>query len=358
VTTLALPSPDAAAQATQTPYREVSGAPVTVNGTYTPLVGTFVGADAIEDILWYAPGSGAESLWRGTGSPEAPFTKVPVPAVNGTYRPIVGDFSADGADDVLWYGPGTAPDTLWNFTPTGLTTRRASVNGTFTPIVLPNATLPDSIFWYAPGTATDWLWVFALGGGSQTSAAYTVNSRFTPIAGDFGDDSLGDLLWYAPGSGVDVLWTRTSAAARSSFAASSQTVDGTYAPIVGDFGASSPAYADATSDIAWLTSAGTDQLWDRTFGSWQKGPVSIAGPKAVRIGRPGSDALVSWAGAGADTVWRYTQASGFTTRSTGLPKLANDAQPIVGRFGASAEEAVLWYRPGTGAERYWVTETA
>jgi hypothetical protein len=348
----------AEAQATQTPYREVSGARVTVNGTYTPLVGTFVGADAIEDILWYAPGSGAESLWRATGSPEAPFTKVPVPAVNGTYVPIVGDFSGDGNDDVLWYGPGTAPDTLWNFTPSGLTTRRVSVNGTFTPIVLPNATQPDSIFWYAPGTATDWLWVFALGGGSQTSAAYAVNSRFTPIAGDFGDDSLGDLLWYSPGSGADVLWTRTSTSAANSFTASAQRIDGTYTPVVGDFGASSPAYVDASSDIVWLTDAGSDQLWDRTHSTWQKTSVSIAGPKAARIGRPGTDTIISWGGGGSDTVWRATEAAGFTTRSTGLPKLASDARPIVGRFGATADEAVLWYRPGAGTERYWVPQQA
>lgn len=348
----------AEAQATQTPYREVSGAPVAVNGSYTPLVGTFAGADSIEDILWYAPGSGAESLWRGTGSPDAPFAKVPVAPVNGTYLPIVGDFSGDGNEDVLWYGPGTAPDTLWNFTPSGITTRRVTVNGTFTPIVLPNATRPDSIFWYAPGTATDWLWVFPDGGGSQSSAAYVVNSQFTPIAGDFGDDSLGDLLWYAPGSGADVLWTRTSTSAAGSFSASAQTINGTYTPLVGDFGASSPAYADASSDIAWLTDAGPDQLWDRTHSAWQKGPVSVAGPKAARIGRPGSDTVISWGGGGSDTVWRSTEAVGFTTRSTGLPKLANDARPIVGRFTGTADEAVLWYRPGAGAERYWVPQQA
>ncbi len=343
-----------AAQASQPEYAELTGAAVNVNGTYTPLVGNFVGNDDADDILWYAPGSGPETLWRGTADVTEPFAKVAVSAVNGTYVPIVGDFSGDLHDDVLWYGPGSAPDTLWNFTDAGLITRRVTINGTFTPIVLPNAAYPDSIFWYAPGTATDWLWVFEVGGGSHTSAPYVVNSRFTPIAGDFGDDSLGDLLWYAPGTGGDVLWTRTAAVAAGSFAATPLAVNGTYSPVVGDFGTGSSVYADSTADIAWLTETGTDQLWNRTGGSWSKGSATIPGPKAVRVPRPGSDRLITWGGSAADRTWQYLPSSGFSTRSTGLGKLASDVRPIVGRFGAGADEAVLWYRPGAGAERFWL----
>ena len=40
----------------------------------------------------------------------ATFLKVSVPMVNGSYVPVVGDFSADGFDDIIWYGRGTAPD--------------------------------------------------------------------------------------------------------------------------------------------------------------------------------------------------------------------------------------------------------
>ncbi len=343
-----------AAQVSQPEYAEVTGSAVNVNGTYTPLVGNFTGNDDADDILWYAPGSGPETLWRGTVDVTEPFAKVPVPAVNGTYVPIVGDFSGDAHEDVLWYGPGSAPDTLWNFTGGGLITRRVTINGTFTPIVLPNVTYPDSIFWYAPGTATDWLWVFEFGGGSHTSAPYVVNSRFTPIAGDFGDDSLGDLLWYAPGAAGDVLWTRTSTAAAGSFAPTSLAVNGTYLPLVGDFGSGSSAYADSTADIVWLTETGTDQLWNRTGGAWSKDAVTIPGPKAVRLPRPGSDRLITWGGTAADKTWQYVTSSGFSTRSTGLAKVAADARPIVGRFGTGADEAVLWYRPGAGAERLWL----
>ena len=156
------PGSPAGGQAVQPPFEEFT-AGYAVNGTYRPIVGRFSGPDGREDILWYAPGSTPESLWQATASRTARFTKVPVPSVNGTYVPIVGDFSSDGYDDIIWYGPGSAPDTLWNFTSSGLTTRALSINGTFTPLVLPNLTLPDSVLWYAPGTATDWLWAFEPG---------------------------------------------------------------------------------------------------------------------------------------------------------------------------------------------------
>jgi hypothetical protein len=39
-------------------------------------------------------------------------TAVPV-TVNGTYTPFSGDFNGDGFDDVFWYGPGGGRDSLW-----------------------------------------------------------------------------------------------------------------------------------------------------------------------------------------------------------------------------------------------------
>jgi hypothetical protein len=347
------PTAPAGAQAVQPSYAELTGGAVNVNGTFTPLVGNFVGSDDTDDILWYAPGSAPETLWRGTGNASSPFAKSTAPSVSGSYVPIVGDFSRDTRDDILWYSPGPGPDTLWNFTPTGLVVRQLTINGTFTPIVIPNNGYPDNIFWYAPGAAADWLWVFDFGGGSQTAARYDVNARYTPVVGDFGDDSLGDILWYAPGPGRDVLWKRFSLGAASSFTSTPITINGTYQPLVGDFGPSSPVYADSTSDIAWLSDTTTDQLWANTSGTWTKGTTSIPGPKTVRVPRPGTDRIITWGAAGADRIWQYLP-SGYSTRATSLAKVAGDARPIVGRFGATGDGAVLWYRPGSGAERLWL----
>ena len=345
--------PPAAGQMAAPPFEEIATG-LSVNGRYTPLVGRFTGLDNREDILWYAPGSGPESLWQATGTPSTPFTQVSVPMVNGSYVPVVGDFSADGFDDIIWYGPGSAPDTLWNFTPSGLVTRRLSISGTFTPVVIPNTTIPDAVFWYAPGTATDWLWTFAPGTAQQTSAPYVVNGTYRPFAGDFDQDTLGDLFWYAPGPAPDVRWMRTGTQAAASFTSATDPVSGTYVPIVGDFGTNGKFVA-GTSDIAWTTTTGTDQIWDRQETSTHRSAATITAPKVVQVGRPGADALIGWGWTGGDIVWRSTTLGGDTSRRTDLAKVATDAIPVVGRFGDTDDESVLWYRPGAGAERYWTT---
>ena len=129
-------------------------------------------------------------------------------------------------------------------------------------------------------------------------------------------------------------------------------MNGRYVPIVGDYGSPGPG-ADATTDIAWTTTSGPDQVWDRAGTTVHRSQATIVGPKVVRVGDVGPDALISWGGTGGDRVWRSTTLGGDSARSTALAKVATDAIPVVGRFGDSDAESVLWYRPGPGAERYW-----
>lgn len=345
-------APPAAGQAAPPPFVELAGSAVAVNGTYRPIVGNFTG-DASDDILWYAPGSGAESLWRGTGDGSAPFAKEPAPQVNGTYTPVVGDFGADGRDDILWYAPGPAPDARWDFTDAGLVKRTISITGTFTPLVLGNAPNPDAVFWYAPGPAQDWLWTFPPGAPSHTSAPYRVDGSFRPIVGDLDDDSLADIFWYAPGSAPDARWRRTSTAAVGSFTSVPEPVNGTYVPLVGDVRQPSST-AQATTDIVWTTTTGSDQVWDRTSGTWSRAAATIAGPKVALLDLLGPDVVLSWGGTGEDRVWRGVGPTGDSSRRTELAKVPADAIAVIGRFGPTEDQQVLWYRPGPGAERFWV----
>ena len=83
-----------------------------IGGSYAAIVGDFSGSRN-DDIVWYAPGSGAEQLYvaDGTGT----FTKVGLPQVTGGYLPVVGDFVGDDRDEILWWTPGAARAVMWRF---------------------------------------------------------------------------------------------------------------------------------------------------------------------------------------------------------------------------------------------------
>ncbi len=80
--------------------------PRTINGTYRPLVGDFDG-DGVDDLLWYAAGRAADSYWYGNSN--GSFTNVAT-TINGTYGPLIGDLDGNGGADVFWYAGG-APTT-------------------------------------------------------------------------------------------------------------------------------------------------------------------------------------------------------------------------------------------------------
>jgi FG-GAP repeat len=78
--------------------------PLTVNGTYVPLVGDldcFADSDSEFSIIWYAPGTAADSQWRsfdaGPSGLEYSSTSL---SISGSYEPFVGDFDGNGCDDL------------------------------------------------------------------------------------------------------------------------------------------------------------------------------------------------------------------------------------------------------------------
>lgn len=333
-------------------FVEVTGGVVAVNGTYVPIVGDFRGTDDLDDILWYAPGSGAESLWVATGDPADPFDHRAAPSVSGTYTPVVADLDANGLDDIVWYAPGSAPDARWMAGQTRFTGSALTINGTFRPVVLDNAAAPDSIFWHAPGAATDWLWTFAID-GTYASGAYQVNGTFAPISGDFDGNAWADIFWYAPGSGADSRWSRTAAGAKGAFTSSPESVSGTYTPIVGQFHDPSGAYLGVRPDIAWTTPTGVDWTWEAASGSWDKRAVAVGGVRAIHLSGDYGDAIITIGSGGADQLWRGASIGPGTNQRTDQAPVTSASVAVVGRFADPHQDAVLWYRAGAAAERYW-----
>jgi alpha-tubulin suppressor-like RCC1 family protein len=124
---------------------------------------TTPGATVHQDLLFYVPGTGADAIWAGNGT--GTFTTSPV-TINGTYDPIVGNFNASSGPemhDIFWYAPGTAKDSVWMNTGAAFTSIPQTVNGTsYKPKVLParGADGQDDILWNNPATTngTDYLW--------------------------------------------------------------------------------------------------------------------------------------------------------------------------------------------------------
>ncbi|HEV7719731.1 MAG TPA: hypothetical protein VGO60_00520 [Iamia sp.] len=189
----------------------------TVTGTGTILVGDFT-TDGTPDIVRYRPGAQPEQWWDfdTPGDGAAPTITNRSFSVNSTYTPIVGAFHTDTGQgdygaDILWYAPGAAADSLWDFNTDGSHGATAlAVNGTFVPIVERwSGNQADDILWYAPGPAADSLWDFGPSHSLQTTPQ-TINGTYTPYTCRCVDSGLGDrddIVWHGPGNAADAVWS-------------------------------------------------------------------------------------------------------------------------------------------------------
>ena len=187
----------------------------------TALLADFDG-DERSDLFWYGPGAKDDHLWLGR--PDRNFAGVPV-TVNGSYLPMVGDFDGDGRADIFWYGPGTASDVVWyGQAGGGFAGLAVTVNGTYQPIVGDfDGNGRADICWYGPGTANDVVW-YGQAAGGFAGLAIDMAGTYQPFTGDFNGDGGGDVFWYAPGAGSDVVWYGQS----GGFSEVATPVQGTY----------------------------------------------------------------------------------------------------------------------------------
>ncbi len=201
--------------------------PVSVSGTYIPIPMNCAGENR---VLWYGPGTTPDGLWRniqfpGSGSPTYTASAL---SINGSYQPVVGDFSGDGCEDVFWYAPGVARDWIWYGDVSGTFSTTAEVtiplDANAIPIVGQFDTSPgDDIFWYVPGSAAESIWL-GIPDAFVPMAAPAVNGTYTPVLA-FDRSSI---LWFQSGPGADFVWRNIEAGTTTQLVHSPTTVNGTY----------------------------------------------------------------------------------------------------------------------------------
>jgi hypothetical protein len=229
--------------------------PLTVNGTYVPVVGDFDG-NQVTDVIWYAPGKGADSMWLfdATGG----HRSVPL-TLNGDYRPIVVDANGDGRADVLWYGVGTRSDMFWIMDSLGgHTTKAVTINGTYQPVVGPfgnpaPGTVRDRIVFYS-STGTDFEWVFDTAANHVAYALPNVNGNYKLIPGQFVPSAYGSIFFYGPGSLPEKIWAFGPGAGDVSNRPAAQVTGTGYDPQAGDYD------ANGVTDLVF-TSPASAQIW-------------------------------------------------------------------------------------------------
>ncbi|HEV7720972.1 MAG TPA: hypothetical protein VGO60_06795 [Iamia sp.] len=341
-----LPAPPAGAGVVEASWTDTSDG-VAVNGTYTPIVGDFLGGPAgqLDDIIWYAPGAATDHIWRTGEVDDATFTsQVLAPGVSGTYTPIVGDFAGNLRDDILWYAPGAAADSLWISDGTTFTSRAVSISGTYTPVVLDDLAGYDDIVWAPPGGGSGSIWVFH--GTGHVSRSITAPAGSRPLAGRFNDGSCADLFWYVPGAGADEAWYINCNGIVGATAA--PAVFGTYEPVVAE------GVVDGTNDgILWFHDGGPSTYWEGDeVGTWKTDVydndvdgTAVAAGVWVHLRSDGGE---------PDELLRAPGHPDFGALvPSGTDPLAAQLEPVVGRFllNGNPVDDILWYAPGATAER-------
>lgn len=313
---------------TGTVYRGTSKVPFTRFGTDWAFEGKFSSGPG-GDVFLYNPGSRADGILHVNASGASATTSFRSESVNGSYRPLVGDFDGNGIQDILWYAAGSAGDSLWLFRPDGShATKAVSIGGTYRPVVVEaNGDLRDDILWYGPGLTSDALWLFNAD-GTYASKSLKIGGDYLPFVGNWGVQVWGasneKVIWYSE-SGSDWYWRFGTGGSHTSYPL--PPIGAGYTPLVGRF------LEESGQDVYWYKpGSGAEQLW--AFGptlepdvSVQSGVPQVSGtyvPVTADLNNDGYTDIV-WSGSGSANVWRWGSSGPTSSTITGLPA---DGMPV------------------------------
>jgi len=320
-----------------------------VNGAYRPIVGNFDTVDAgnateQDDIFWYPLARGNSSL--STGNTNKTFTTRAFGAqAPRDARSLMGEFelgSAQPSPDIYFYVAGSRADSMWVSDGTG-NFERSSVpmNGTYRPIVGDFDTqgterdLPSEVI-AAYGDSVDPVDVQLDAWADQCFAGTLASCDSLQIYVEFLGGTYSQYHTYS----------ETCAQRRSP------------GPATCAF-ASLPAEPVGLSDIVWHgPGANPDKVWlNAGDGGFVSSNIAIATTVLGTVipngdgGTVGGDRILWNAPAGNDTLWVPTPG-GATFGSSPIPEMGASRKPLVGEWSHYSGVAqhyyneVLWYAPG------------
>ncbi|HEY3831083.1 MAG TPA: VCBS repeat-containing protein [Acidimicrobiia bacterium] len=324
---------------TSTGFR--AGAPVSINGLYFPFAGDFNG-DGHDDILWFPLLQGGEtSVWYGSGGSK-PFIAGPaldapqfIPQSGGgdMYLPGIGDFDGDGKSDIAWLddafndpqNPSKDASIIWYGRSNGFHVASATVPTPPCATIDGQAARPDDVI--------------------RVTISISVCAQ---MIADFNGDGRPDLLFYRSGSEPDALEYSTGSGFHAGPAIS---VSGLYEfPFAGDFN------GDGKYDVFWYAPGPAhDYLWyGKASGFRASLNIEVNGTYESITGDfngDGTDDIVWYAPGAAHDYLRYGSAQGFRDG----PKIGvnGNYEPMTGDFNGDGKTDILWLSPIGNPSHIW-----